>query len=220
MRVEDVMSRDVEVVGTRAGLKDVALLLAAHEISGVPVVEDGVPVGVVSQSDLVPKEQTKTSEAETVRRRRRPLRRRRPRTTAVVAADVMTAPPVTVCPQTSAVGAAWLMTEHDVDRLLVVENDRLVGIITRSDLVRAFGRSDEQIRAEIVNGVLPALDVSPNNVAVAVADGIVRLEGEVEYELDAQCLPHAVRSVIGVVEVRSDVTARHRRRPPVAVYTY
>ncbi len=216
MRVVDVMTRNVEVVETSTGLKDVALLLSAHEISGVPVVEHGVPVGVVSESDIVAKEQE--SEAETARRRRRPLRRR-PRTAAVVAADVMTAPPVTVSPQSSAVGAAWLMTEHDVDRLPVLENDRLVGIVTRGDLVRAFGRSDEQIRAEIVNEVLPALDDSPNDVAVAVADGIVLLEGEVEDELDAQCLPHAVRSVVGVVEVRSDVTARRRRRPPVAVYT-
>lgn len=214
MRVEDVMTRDVEVVEPRTGLKEVALLLSAHEISGVPVVEHGVPVGVVSESDLVAKEQE--SEAETVRRRFR----RRPQTAAVVAADVMTAPPVTVRPQSSAVGAAWLMTQHDVDRLLVVENDRLVGMITRGDLVRAFGRSDERIRAEIVDEVLPALDVSPNDVTVAVADGIVRLEGEVEDELDAQWLPHAVRSVVGVVEVRCDVAARHRRRLPVTVYTY
>jgi CBS domain-containing protein len=214
MRVEDVMTRDVEVVEPRTGLKEVALLLSAHEISGVPVVEHGVPVGVVSESELVAKEQE--SEAETVRRRFR----RRPQTAAVVAADAMTAPPVTVRPQSSAVRAAWLMTQHDVDRLLVVENDRLVGIITRGDLVRAFGRSDERIRAEIVDEVLPALDVSPNDVTVAVADGIVRLEGEVEDELDAQWLPHAVRSVVGVVEVRCDVAARHRRRPPVTVYTY
>ena len=218
MRVEEVMTRDVEVVGTQTGLKEVALLLSAHEISGVPVVEHGVPVGVVSESDLVAKEQE--SEAETVRRRRRLSRRRRPQPPAIVAADVMTAPPVTVSPKSSAVGAAWTMTEHDVDRLLVVENGRLVGIITRGDLVRAFGRSDEQIRAEIVDEVLPALDVSPNDVAVAVADGVVRLEGEVEDELDAQCLPHAVRSVVGVVEVRCDIAARHRRRPPVAVYTH
>ena len=217
MRVEDVMTRDVEVVETHTGLKEVALLLSAHEISGVPVVEHGVPVGVVSESDLVAKEQE--SEAETVRRRRR-LSRRHPQPPAVVAADVMTAPPVAVTPKTSVVGAAWTMTEHDVDRLLVVENDRLVGIITRGDLVRAFGRSDEQIRAEIVDEVLPALGVSPNDVTVAVADGIVRLDGEVEDELDAQCLPHAVRSVVGVVEVHCDVAARHRRRPPVAVYTH
>ncbi|HSC73103.1 MAG TPA: CBS domain-containing protein [Gaiellaceae bacterium] len=217
MRVEDVMTREVEVVERRTGLKDVAHLLSMHEISGVPVVEHGVPVGVVSESDLVAKEQE--SEAETVRQRRR-LLRQPPRADAVVAADVMTAPPVTVTPQTSAVGAAWLMTEHDIDRLLVVQNDRLVGIVTRSDLVRAFGRSDEQIRAEIVGDVLPALGVSANNVSVAVDDGVVLLAGEVEDELEARCLPHAVRSVLGVVEVRSELAARHRKRPPVGVYTY
>lgn len=215
MRVEDVMTRDVEVVEPQTSLKDVALLLSTHGISGVPVVERGVPVGVVSESDLVAKEQE--SEAETVRRRR-PFSRRS-RTAAVVAADVMTVPPVTVRPQGSAVGAAWLMTEHDIDRLLVVENGRLAGIVTRGDLVRQFGRSDAQIRAEIVDEVLPALDISPNDLSVAVDDGLVLLDGEVEDELDAQCLPHAVRSVLGVVEVRCDVTARHRRRPPVAVYT-
>lgn len=215
MRVEDVMTREVEVVERRTGLKDVARLLSMHEISGVPVVEDGVPVGVVSESDLVAKEQE--SEAETVRRRR--LLRQRPRVDAVVAEDVMTAPPVTVTPQSSAVGAAWLMTERDIGRLLVVKNDRLVGIVTRSDLVRAFGRSDEQIRAEIVGDVLPALGVSANDVSVAVDDGIVLLAGEVEDELEARCLPHAVRAVLGVVEVRCELAARQRRRPPVGVFT-
>jgi CBS-domain-containing membrane protein len=215
MKVEDVMTRNVEVVDACTGLKEVALVLSTHELGGVPVVEDGVPVGVVSESDLVARAQE--SEAETRRPRRRRSRRRA--RAAVVAADVMTTPPVTVGPQSSAIGAALLMTKHDVNRLLVMESRRLVGIVTRSDLVQAFGRPDEEVRAEIVDRVLPALEIAPNDVVVTVTDGTAQLEGEVEYDLAARCLPHAVRSVIGVVEVQCDVTARHRRRPPVAVYT-
>jgi CBS domain-containing protein len=207
MTVEDVMTREVETVAPGTSLKEVARVLSWHRISGAPVVQDGVPVGVVSQSDIVVKEQESEGQA-----RRLVLRRRR-RPNAVVAADVMTAPPVTIAPQTSAVGAARLMVERDVGRLLVVSGGRLVGIVTRGDLVRAFGRADAVIQAEIVAEILPALALSPNDVSVRVAGGIAVLEGEVEDELEARCLPHAVRAVVGVVDVRCDVTARHPHRP-------
>lgn len=210
MNVGDVMTRDVETVAPGTSVKEVARLLSWRRISGVPVVQDGVPLGVVSQSDIVAKEQE--SEAETVGLRRARLRRDR-RRKVITAADAMTTPPITVTPQTSAVGAARLMTERDVGRLLVVKGKRLVGILTRSDLVRAFGRSDELIRTEIVSEILPSLGLSPNDIEVRVSDGNVGLDGEAEDEIDARCLPHAVRAVLGVVDVRCDVSARHAHRP-------
>src|SRR5689334_5717603 len=119
MRVENLMTRKLETVAPTTSLKEVARVLAWRQISGIPVVAGGVPVGVVSQSDIVAKEQQAEADG-----RRSGLRRRR-RTDAATAADAMTAPPVTVAPQTSAVAAARLMTERDVGRLLVVRGDTL-----------------------------------------------------------------------------------------------
>lgn len=210
MRVQDVMTADVRVVSPQASLKEVAALMASQEISGVPVVEDGRPVGVVTQSDIVRMQQQAESELVGRRWLRRRAGQPLPKRTV---GDVMSQPPVTATPTLSVVGAAWRMTQHDVSRLLVVTEGRLVGIITRSDLVRAFARSDAQIRTEIVDEVLPSLSVSANDVRITVDNGSVVLSGEVEDELDAHCLPHAVRSVIGVIDVSSTIRARHAHRP-------
>lgn len=212
MRVLDVMTSPPISVGPDTPLKEVAKLLVEHRITGVPVVESGSVLGVVSQADIVVGEQQAEEEfvhpARLARLRRRLAVRDRRK-----ARDVMTSPAVTVDPWTSAVGAAWAMTQHDVSRLAVVEDDRLVGVVTRSDLVRAFARSDDQVRREIVEEVLPALAISPNDVEVTVANGEVVLRGEVEDELEARCLPHAVRGVLGVIAVTPELTARHPQMP-------
>jgi CBS domain-containing protein len=209
VRVQDVMTSDVWAVSPQTGLKEVAALMTAHEISGVPVVEDGRPVGVVAQSDIVRVEQQAESE---LGRRRWPRRGAGAPLPKRTAGEAMSHPPVTVAPMLSVVGAARRMTQHDVNRLLVVAGGQLAGIVTRSDLVRAFARSDEQIRTEILGEVFPSLGVSANDVDVTVHDGVIELTGEVEDELDARCLPHAVRSVIGVVDVSSTIQARHAHR--------
>ena len=211
MRVQEIMSAPVHSVSPATGLKDVARALERHGISGAPVVDDGRVLGVVSQADVVRFEQR--GEREPGRRRRLMRQLSRRSKPARTARDAMSQPAVTVDPHTSAVGAAWLMTEQDVTRLPVVERGRLVGIVTRTDLVRAFARSDDGIRREIVEEVLPSLDLSSNDVRVSVENGDVVLEGEVEQEVDARCLPHAVSAVVGVVDVRSEVTARHEHSP-------
>ena len=215
MRVEDIMTPSPQVVGPETSLKEVAELLAGNGISGLPVVENGDVLGIVSKSDIVAQEQQAKSELLQrggLLERFRALAKTQPRPRAKVeprtACEAMSAPPLTVEPHVSAVGAAWLMTEHDVNRLPVVWNGRLVGIVTRTDLVRAFARSDVQIEQEVVEDVLPGLGLSSNDIAVAVENGTVTLSGEVDDELDARCLPHAVRSVIGVIGVDSEVRVR------------
>lgn len=204
MRVREIMTSDPAWVAPETSLKDVARLLTARGISGVPVLEDRRVVGVVAQTDVVALEQeaeSATLRGRLVARVRTPRGRKYPRT----AREAMSAPAITVDPRTSVVGAAWLMTTSDVERLPVVDNDSLVGIVTRTDLVRAFARSDEQIAREIVEDVLPSLAISPNDVRVEVTNGEVSIDGELEDERDWVCLQHALRAVIGVIEVRSTV---------------
>src|SRR5689334_6599668 len=113
------MSRPVSRVAPETPLKEVARILSVERISGVPVVEHGGVVGVVSEADIVRIEQGD------------PIEQVEPRT----AGDAMSAPAVTIGPGRSAADAARLMTEKGVKRLPVVLRGELVGIVSRSDLV-------------------------------------------------------------------------------------
>jgi predicted transcriptional regulator len=119
--------------------------------------------------------------------------------------EAMTAPAVTIGAKRSLAEAATTMINEAVNRLPVVEEERrLIGIVTRADLVRAFVRSDEEIAKEIREDVLRrALWIEPDSVRVVVEDGEVRLSGEVETKADAELIPSFVQRVPGVVSVLS-----------------
>jgi CBS domain-containing protein len=109
----------------------------------------------------------------------------------------------------SVASAAGLMLEHGVNRLPVVNGGgRLVGIVTRADLVRAFARTDEQIVADAREQIAmqQALAGDANAVDIIVKDGDAVITGAVRRRSDADVIPHLVRLVPGVVAVRSELT--------------
>lgn len=204
MNVAELMSRDVVTVGPDTPLKEVAVLLTEHRIGGMPVVEGGRVVGVVSETDIVAKERGRLAP-------RRVRRRRDDKRTARTAGDAMTAPPVTVDGWMSSAGAAAIMLEQDVNRLPVVDGTgRLVGIVTRADLVRAFARSDAEIEREIRDDVLVRsywLDQSA--LTMNVEGGEVVISGEVDSEAVAVALPASIERVPGVVSVDANLNWRY-----------
>jgi CBS domain-containing protein len=205
MTVEELMTRDVLTVPPETPLKELARLLRDRRISGVPVIANGELLGVVSETDIVAKEQGRVAN--------RPLRRKRDdKHAATTAGEAMTSPPVTVPTWRSAAGAAAIMLEHGVNRLPAVDGDgRVVGIVSRADLVRAFARSDSEIAREIRDDVLVRsfwLDTSA--MTLSVQDGEVTLEGEVDSEAVAETLPSVVERVPGVVSVDASLTWRDR----------
>jgi CBS domain-containing protein len=206
MNVEELMSKDVVTVRRETPLKEVAALLAEHRISGVPVVEAGRVVGVVSETDIVAKERGRLAP-------RRLWRTADDKRAARTAGDAMTAPPVTVYGWRSTAGAAAVMLEHDVNRLPVVDdNERLVGILTRADLVRAFARSDSEIEREIRDEVLKrAYWLDQSSLTVSVDGGEVVIAGEVDAHAVAETLPSAIERVPGVVSVDANLTWRDPR---------
>jgi predicted transcriptional regulator len=123
----------------------------------------------------------------------------------------MTSPPLTIGAGRPVREAATRMLEDGVNRLPVVDADgRLVGIVTRADLVRAFTRTDEAIRREIADDVLRRtlwID-DPGAVSVTVEEGEVTLAGTVATAADAELLPRFVERVPGVVRVTSTLRAR------------
>lgn len=205
MKIRDAMTEDVLTVEPRTSLKEVARLLAAHRISGLPVVADGTVIGVISEGDLLFKERGPSErngilgwlldEHGTTGQLKLEARD---------ASGAMTTPPVTIESTRPLSVAAALMLEKGVNRLPVVDGGRLVGIVTRADLVRAFGRSDEEIKHEIEDDVIRrALWREPAEIRVSVDDGGVTLEGRVERRTEAEVAEALVGRVAGVVSVES-----------------
>ncbi|WP_055551621.1 CBS domain-containing protein [Streptomyces sp. NBRC 110028] len=193
-KIGNVMSDDVVRVGHAASSEEVGVLLRRHRIGGLPVVdEDDKVVGVITGTDLAGwADRADGADG------------------AVAAGQLMSRPAVTVRPQDTVVDAARSMARHRVERLPVVdEEDRLIGIVTRRDLLRVFLRPDHEIRAEVIDEVLVrSLWIRPQTVAVTVTEGVVRLEGELDRHSE---IPIAVRmagQVDGVVAVVDRLTYR------------
>jgi CBS-domain-containing membrane protein len=211
MTVHDVMTGSVVSVRRGTPLKEVAQLLVEHRISGVPVVDvDGAVLGVVSEADFLMKEQG----PEAVRHRRlarilgesRDTRAQLTKLGAVTAAGAMTAPAVTIAPGRSIHEAAAVMIARRVNRLPVVDGGRLVGIVTRADLVRAYARSDDELAGTIRDDVLlRTLWLDPAVFTITVTDGVASISGRVERRSTAEMVERTVRLVPGIVGVHADV---------------
>ena len=200
--IRALMSTPPITVSPATTLRELAAVLAEHQIAGVPVVAEAELVGIVTESDVIEKERGPDEEfSQLAHRHRRP-----PAASAVTVGDAMTSPPVVVEAWMSPYEAAWLMSSHDVSRLPVVDGGRLIGIVSRADLVRYFAREDREIEHDIEEEVLDALGLA--DVSVSVQDGRAVLEGEADRETDLRCLHHAASRVLGVVAVEVHVTQR------------
>jgi CBS domain-containing protein len=189
-------------------LKDVARVLVNRHFSGVPVVDgNGKVLGVVSEGDILAKERGPGS-ATSIFGRALELETWSGKHDARDAGDAMTAPAVTIGPSRPVSEAAALMLDRAVNRLPVVdENDRLLGIVTRADLVRAFVRDDTEIEQEIRDDVLlRTLWETPDRFRVQVNGGEVTLAGKANNAHAAGTLVRFVERVPGVVNVRSRIT--------------
>ncbi|MGW2991356.1 CBS domain-containing protein [Streptomyces sp. NPDC001193] len=122
----------------------------------------------------------------------------------------MSAPAITVRAEETVAAAARLMTRRGIERLPVVDvEDRLVGIVTRRDLLRMFLRPDSEIRRRINDEILAeAIGVPAGDVEVHVVDGVVALDGHVELRSQLTALLGLVEQLEGVVTVASHVTVR------------
>ena len=210
MHVQELMTTPVLSIGPEASLKDVAAIFVERGISGLPVcdIENHV-LGVISEGDILYKEHDPTTG-----RRGGPLAWLASGTTAAVikskaqtVRQAMTSPAITVAPWSSVSEAARLMTEQGVNRLPVVKDDELVGIITRTDLVRAFTRSDEEIERELRDEVLGrTMWLERDTVEIEVKRGAVKLAGMLPTRSEAGLLERMVARIPGVVSVAAELT--------------
>ena len=200
-RVRDVMTQEVVTVNEHASFKDVAMLIAERRVSAVPVLDqEGRVLGIVSEADLVLKEEYPEGPPE---RRLFQGRRRRiaqAKAAGYTAAELMTAPAVTIGPDASVAEAARLLHRHGIKRLPVVDPaGPLLGIVSRADLLKVFLRSDPDIAREIRQQVLMrAMWMNPDTVAIDVRDGVVTLTGQLERRSLIPITVSLVRGLDGV----------------------
>ena len=212
MKVADVMTRSVVAVQAETPLKDVAALMVDKGISGVPVVDDaGAVIGVVSEADFVIKQRG----VEGVHRRllagifgdSRRTKAELAKIAATTAGEAMTSPAVTVNAADTLTWAAHEMAGRKVNRLPVIENGMLVGIVTRADVVRAFIRTDRELEHLVREQVLArTAGLEPETFGVEANDGVVRLAGRVDRRSTADAIVGSTRALGGIVGVESKLT--------------
>ncbi|WP_051939039.1 CBS domain-containing protein [Phaeacidiphilus oryzae] len=203
--VGDVMTHEVVTARIDTPFKEIAELLARNDVSAVPVVDDqGRPVGLVSEADLLRKEVAK-ADPEGHLPPVRMAAHLRARAEGDEAGEVMSRPVFTARPEWNIVQATRELVRRGVKRLVVVdEAGRMVGVVSRADLLRIFLRTDTGIREEIVREVLgETLFLSQEQVAVQVAEGVVTLRGEVQEKSTVGIVERLVRAVDGVVAVHN-----------------
>lgn len=220
--VASVMTTKVITVTPETPFKDVVATLSGNGISAVPVVgPEGKLIGVVSEADLLPKQEFHGG-ADPVPHGVARRRGRWFRALGQCAAELMTTPAVTIGPDASVTLTARRLAEHRVRRLFVVNAaGQLVGVVSRRDVLGTFLRADNEIRADIEEQVLGApLGPSPEStVRVSVRDGVVTVDGEVERRSDTGLCVHLIRAVPGVVSVRSNLTYRTDDLTPTGNWT-
>ncbi|MCZ4515259.1 CBS domain-containing protein [Streptomyces sp. ActVer] len=209
--VSDVMTHTVAAIGRGARFKEIVQMMQEWKVSALPVLEgEGRVVGVVSEADLLPKEEFRDSDPDryTQLRRLSDLAK----AGAVTAGELMTSPALTTHPNATLAQAARTMARAKVKRLPVVNDlGMLEGVVSRADLLKVFLRDDEEIAEEVRREVVAYLFPTPASaVRVEVRDGVVKLGGHVR---DASLVPVAarlVRAVEGVVDVEFDLAGHGR----------
>ncbi|MFF9915572.1 CBS domain-containing protein [Streptomyces sp. NPDC013457] len=194
------MTRTAVAVGRDASYKEIVALMDEWKVSALPVVAgEGRVIGVVSEADLLPKEEFRTDEP-------------RPdefdaasKAGAVRAGELMSSPAVTVHPDATLAEAARIMATRRVKRLPVVDGiGMLEGVVSRSDLLKVFLRTDAEVEEDIRRSVLgePA---TPPGLDVTVADGVATIRGLLSDRSMVPLVARAVWAVEGVVDVRMDL---------------
>ena len=202
--VRDVMTREVLVARPETAFREIVRLIEDKHVHALPVVDERHRVlGIVAESDLLLKEELTEGPV------RMPFQRRgRTRLAGTTAEEIMTSPAVTIEPDRTLGQAARILHRQHIGRLPVVEDDgRLIGIVTRSDLLTIFLRSDEDLLAAVQEAIAAVDDAPSRAISATVDDGIVVLRGATQFRSQVVAVADRVRRVPGIVHLDVKATA-------------
>jgi CBS domain-containing protein len=204
-QVKEVMTKLVVKLYPKDSIRDAAMRLATNNISGAPVVQDKTIVGIVSESDLVRAAMPSDPDRPKTILGIVPLWGRAAATvgdSATSVGEIMTRAVVTVSPEASVWDAAALMERHGVKRLPVADAEKkLVGVISRADLIRVMARHDGAIRAEVLGTIGTLGEECTANIRVQVEDGVVTLRGRADRRSTKEIATRIATHVPGVIQV-------------------
>ncbi len=194
MNVVDLMTIDVIAVSADTGLREAARLMFRNRVSGLPITDDnGTLIGIISEADFlrleVERQEGTRDQGDTV-------------------GDVMSRGVVTVRPNVEIYEAAKIMAVQEVKRLPVVDDDdRLLGVISRADIVSIFTRPDDVVEDEIREDLIRrVMFIDPDDIQVSVGNGVVTLSGQVATRSEASMLEELTNRLDGVLGVQSELT--------------
>lgn len=218
MQAKDVMTAKVETVSPDTKVDEIARRLIARNISAVPVVDDqGKVVGIVSEGDLMRRSENETERQPSwwIRVFAEPQDRARDyvKSHGLRAKDIMTRKVVSVREDTSLADIAETLEKHHIKRVTVMRAGKLVGIVSRANLLRGLvaagaqtvaTQDDRQIKSAIEQAIEKA-GLSADHVSVVVADGVATLWGMVSSEVEREALGVAAEQGTGAKQVENNV---------------
>jgi CBS domain-containing protein len=207
--VREVMTTRVIAIKRNAHFKEIVTVLRGFGVSGCPVIDDaGRVLGVVSEADLLYKQAEPNPPTGLIRLRWK--LGEESKASAVTAGRLMTSPAIVIGPAASVVEAARVMQNRQVKRLPVVdEAGRLVGIVSRTDLLSVYERPDADIWDEVAKALADEeFGLDPADFDITVSSGVVTICGTVDRQRTGLNLVARVRHTEGVVAVRDRLTYR------------
>lgn len=209
----DIMTSPAITARPNTLVKDLVAMMTTHRISGIPIVTvEHELIGIVTEADVLHKEVLPRPQEPAAIVQRLPLPgiaaavERARKAEALRADEIMTAPVITVTEAATVHEIAATMIKNNVNRLPVLRAGKVVGIVSRADVLKAFARTDQELAAVIREGILHDLWVEVNKLTIDVKDGIVYLDGKLDRRSEKELVEKWAAMADGVVGVESRLT--------------
>lgn len=206
----EIMTSPVITVTPETSFREIVMLMLRHRVSGLPVVDDtGRLLGIVTEADLIHKEEQPSPQPPIIGWHGRSLWLERlvdrhQKANGTTARDLMTENVVTATEEASAHDLAHLMLARGVNRVPIVRDGRVMGIVTRADILKVFVRTDATLAADIRNALIHDLWIDPAGLTITCTNGVVTISGQVDRHSDREFVKKWIKSIDGVVGLNAD----------------